>query len=189
MVSSTINPRWRRILCLYTYILLQILILTFGLSIAERINISKIAKIFLLQLISILLADIITIIIIPLFRVSTKFKRSLFLNFRSTQQMKLLKIFKDVKEAQQKKFKVIVAIISSGFVITFYLSFNYCSVLYYSRWLFVECLLVGILLDFVLYEGVLNLLICLLYILKGKKKVFIPPYVYLFMFRNYRACF
>ena len=189
MVSSTINPRWRRILCLYTYILLQILFLTLGLSIAERINIKVVGKIFLLQLINILIADVLTIIMIPLFRVPTKFKRSLFFNFKSTQQMKLLKIFKEVKEIQGKKFRFIFAIIAVTFIITFYLSFNYCSVLYYSRWLFVECLFVGILLDLVLYEGVLNGLICLLYILKGKKKSFIPPYVYLFMFRNYRTCF
>ena len=113
----------------------------------------------------------------------------LFLNFRSTQQMKLLKIFKDVKEVQKKKFPYIVSIMICLFIITFYFSFNYCSVLYYSRWTFVECLLVGVLLDFILYEGVLNGLICLLYFLKGKKKFFIAPYVYLFIFRNYRTCF
>ena len=189
IVSSTINPRWKRILCLYIYLLLQILICTFGLSIAERINISRAAKLFLFQLINILLADIIVIIMIPLFRISTVYKKMLFLNFKSTQQMKLLKIFKTVKEVQKKKLPFIIAIAASIFLITFYLSFNYCSVLYYSRWLFVECIFLGILLDFILYEGLFNLLICLLYYAKGKKKCFINPYVYLFLFRNYRTCF
>ena len=189
IVSSTINPRWKRILCLYIYLLLQILICTFGLSIAERINISKGAKLFIFQFINILLADIIVIIIIPLFRIPTVYKKMLFLNFRSTQQMKLLKIFKTVKLVQKKKYPFIIAIISSIFIITFYLSFNYCSVLYYSRWLFVECVFLGILLDFVIYEGLLNALICLLYFSKGKKKCFINPYVYLFLYRNYRTCF
>ena len=189
IVSSTINPRWKRILCLYIYLLLQILICTFGLSIAERINISRAAKLFLFQLINILLADIIVIIMIPLFRISTVYKKMLFLNFKSTQQMKLLKIFKTVKEVQKKKLPFIIAIAASIFLITFYLSFNYCSVLYYSRWLFVECIFLGILLDFILYEGLFNLLICLLYYAKGRKKCFISPYVYIFLFRNYRTCF
>ena len=189
MVSSTINPRWKRILSLYIYILLQILILTFGLSIAERLNINNTGKIFLFQLITIFLADMISLIMIPLFRIPTSYKKMLFFNFKSTQQIKLLKIFKTVKDAQKKKFSFIVAIIIFIFLATFYFSFNYCSVLYYSRWLFVECLFVGILLDFVLYEGVLNGLICLFYFLKGKKKIFIRPYVYLFLFRNYRTCF
>ena len=152
-------------------------------------HISNGSKIFLFQLLSIFLADIFTLIIIPLFRIPTTYKRKLFANFRLTQQMKLLKIFKDVKEVQKKKFTYIVIIIICIFLITFYFTFNYCSVLYYSRWLFVECLLVGILLDFILYEGVLNGLICLLFFLKGKKKFFIAPYVYLFIFRNYRTCF
>jgi hypothetical protein len=189
MVSSTINPRWKRIICLYIYILFQILILTFGLSIAERMNISNGGKIILFQLINIFLSDMIILIILPLFRIPTSYKKSLFVNFKSTQQMKLLKIFKTVKEVQKKKFRFILAIIICTFIVTFYFSFNYCSVLYYSRWTFVECLLVGILLDFILYEGVLNGLICLLYFLKGKKKFFIAPYVYLFIFRNYRTCF
>ena len=189
MVSSTINPRYRRILCLYMYILLQIFFLTIGLSIAERISISNGQKIMLFQLINILLADIIIIIAIPLFRIPTILKRKLFLNFKSTQQMLLLKIFKQVKEVQRKKFPYIVGIMSGIFVIAFYFSFHYCSVLYYSRWLFAECFFVGILLDFALYEGVLNGLICLFYYLKNKKKCFITPYVYLFLFRNYRACF
>ena len=131
----------------------------------------------------------ITIIIIPLFRIPTSFKRDLFVNFKSTEQMKLLKIFKEANEAQRKKFPYIVGIIAGLFFVTFYLSFNYCSVIYYSRWTFVECLFVGILLDFALYEGILNALICLLFILKNKKKCFITPYVYLFLFRNYRTCF
>ena len=189
MVSSTINPRWRRILCLYIYLLLQILILTFGITIADSFNISNGSKIIILQFINILLADIITIIMIPLFRIPSSYKRTLFLNFKSTEQMKLLKIFKDVKEVQRKKLPFIIGIISGVFVITFYFSFNYCSVIYYSRWKFVGCLFVGILFDFVLYEGALNGLICLLYFLKDKNKCFISPYVYLFIFRNYRACF
>ena len=189
MISSTINSRWRRILFLYNYILLQLLILIFGLSIAERINISKGQKIILLQFINIFLADVITLIMIPLFRIPTSFKTKLFSNFRSTEQMKLLKIFKEIKEIQRKKLPYIISIISVAFVITFYLSFNYCSVLYYSRWLFAECLFTGILFDFVIYEGLLNGMICLLYFLKSKNKIFITPYVYLFLFRNYRNCF
>ena len=67
--------------------------------------------------------------------------------------MKLLKIFKDVKEVQRKKLPFIIGIISGVFVITFYFSFNYCSVIYYSRWKFVGCLFVGILFDFVLFPN------------------------------------
>ena len=189
VVSSTINPRWKRIICLYIYILFQILFLTFNLSVAERINISKAGKIFSIQLINILLADIITLAIIPLFRIPTFYKKTLFSNFKSSQQIKLLKIFKIVKDVQKKKIIYIIPIITCTFIITFYFSFNYCSVLYYSRWLFVGCLFVGILLDFILYEGLLNGAICLLYFLKSKKKNFVKPYVYLFLFRNYRSCF
>ena len=189
MISSTVNRRWRRILFLYEYILLQILINTFGLSIAERINIGKGAKLFIFQLINILLADIFAIIMVPLFRIPSEFKRMLFVNFRSTQQMKLLKIFKIIKEIQKKKLVYIIVLLSCTFLVTFYLSFNYCSVLYYSRWLFVGCLLLGIVLDLVLYEGLFNFLICLLYFLKNKKKCFMKPYIYLLLFRNYRNCF
>jgi len=189
MISSTINRRWRRILFLYEYICLQILINTFGLTIAERINLGKGAKLFMFQLINILLADIFAIIMVPLFRIPTEYKKMLFLNFRSTQQMKLLKIFKTIKEIQKKKLRYIIALLSCTFIVTFYLSFNYCSVLYYSRWFFVGCLLIGILLDLVLYEGLFNFLICLLYVLKNKKKCFMKPYIYLLSFRNYRNCF
>ena len=166
MVSSTMNPRWKRIICLYIYILFQIFILTLGLSIAERMDVSDGIKIMLFQLITIFLADMIILIMIPLFRIPTNTKKTLFSCFKSTQQIKLLKIFKDIKEVQKKKFNYILAIIICTFIVTLYLSFNYCSVLYYSRWLFVECLFVGILLDFVLYEGILNGAICLFYFLE-----------------------
>ena len=75
----------------------------------------------------------------------------MFSNFKSSQQIKLIKVFKAIKDVQKKKFSYILAIVISTFVVTFYLSFNYCSVLYYSRWLFVECLFVGILMDFVFF--------------------------------------
>ena len=188
-VSSTINPRWKRIICLYIYILFQMLILTFSMTVAERVNISNTSKIIIFQFINILFSDAITLIIIRLFRIPTSYKKTLFFNFRSTQQIKLLKIFKEVKEVQKKKFSYILAIIISTFFVTFYFTFSYCSVLYYSRWIFVECLLFGILLDFILYEGLLNGAICLFYYLKRNKKFFIAPYVYLFLFRNYRTCF
>ena len=187
-VSSTINPRWRRILCLFMYILLQYLFLTFEMTLGED-TISKAGKVFLFQLINICFSDLVMLIFIPFFRISTKDRRMLFLNLRSTQQMQLLKSFKDVKEKQKKKLRYIIIIMSVTFVITFYFSFNYCVVLYDSRWTFVGCFLVGVVFDCFLYEGLLNGLIILSYYLKKKYQFFKTPYKYLFNFRNFRNCF
>ena len=188
LVSSTINPRWRRILSLYMYILLQYLFLTFEMTIGED-TISKAGKVFLFQLINICFSDLVMLAFIPFFRISTNDKRALFFNLKTTQQMKLLKEFKEVKDKQKKKLKYIIAIMVTTFVITFYLSFNYCVVLFDSRWTFAGCFLIGIVFDCFLYEGLLNGTIILLYFLKKKYKFFNKPYIYLFNFRNYRNCF
>ena len=188
LVSSTINPRWRRILSLYMYILLQYLFLTFEMTIGED-TISKAGKVFLFQLINICFSDLVMLAFIPFFRISTNDKRALFFNLKTTQQMKLLKEFKEVKDKQKKKLKYIIAIMVTTFVITFYLSFNYCVVLFDSRWTFAGCFLIGIVFDCFLYEGLLNGTIILLYLLKKKYKFFNQLYIYLFNFRNYRNCF
>ena len=187
-VSSTINPRWRRILCLYMYILLQFLFLTFEMTLAED-TITKAQKVFLFQLINISFSDLFMLVFIPFFRISTTDKRMLFLNLKSTQQMQLLKAFKTVKETQKKKLKYIIGIMVATFIITFYFSFNYCVVLYDSRWTFAGCFLVGVVFDCFLYEGLLNGLIILFYYLKKKYKFFEDLYRYLFNFRNFRNCF
>ena len=103
--------------------------------------------------------------------------------------MKLEKIFKDAKHSQEKKTKYIIGLFIGIFIICFYLAFGFCSVLYYDRWMLVGTLFMGIALDLVLYEGVLNGLICLLYVMKGKNKKYIKSYVKVFSFRNYRMCF
>ena len=187
-VSSTINPRWRRILCLYMYILLQFLFLTFEMTLAED-TITKAQKVFLFQLINICFSDLFMLLFISFFRISTNDKRMLFLNLKSTQQMQLLKAFKTVKETQKKKLKYIIGIMVATFIITFYFSFNYCVVLYDSRWTFAGCFLVGVVFDCFLYEGLLNGLIILFYYLKKKYKFFEDLYRYLFNFRNFRNCF
>ena len=189
MVSSTINPRWKRILCLYMYILLQFLVLTFTMTLGEETSITKGGKVMLYQLINILISDLIMLAFIPFFRISTMDKKTLFLNLKSTQQMQLLKTFKNVKETQKKKLKFIIAIMVATFILTFYFNFNYCVVLYDSRWTFAGCFLVGVVFDCFLYEGALNGAIVLLYYLKKKKKFFNTPYRYLFNLRNYRNCF
>ena len=189
MVSSTINPRWKRILCLYMYILLQFLILTFAMTLGEDTSITKGGKVMLYQLINILLSDLIMLAFIPFFRISTVDKKTLFLNLKSTQQMQLLKTFKNVKETQKKKLKFIIGIMVATFILTFYFNFNYCTVLYDSRWTFAGCFLVGVVFDCFLYEGALNGAIVLLYYLKKKKKIFNTPYRLLFNLRNYRNCF
>ena len=189
MVSSTINPRWKRILCLYMYILLQFLFLTFAMTLGEEADITKGGKVFSYQLINIFISDIVMLAFIPFFRISTKDKKTLFLNLKSTQQMQLLKTFKEVKETQKRKLKFIIGIMVATFIITFYFNFNYCVVLYDSRWTFAGCFLVGVVFDCFLYEGVLNGAIVLLYYLKKKKKMFEKPYRYLFELRNYRNCF
>ena len=171
------------------YILLQYLFLTFEMTIGEDTNITKGGKVFLFQLINICISDLVMLIFIPFFRISTKDKRTLFLNLRSTQQMKLLKEFKTVKDSQKEKLKYIIGIMVASFIVTFYFSFNYCVVLYDSRWTFVGCFLVGVVFDCFLYEGLLNGLIILSYYLKKKYQFFKTPYKYLFNFRNFRNCF
>ena len=189
MVSSTINPRWKRILSLYMYILLQFLFLTFEMTLGEDTNITKGVKVFFFQLINIFISDLVMLALIPFYRISTKDKRTLFLNLKSTQQMQLLKTFKEVKDTQKNKMKYIIAIMVSTFIVTFYLSFNYCVVLYDSRWTFAGCFLVGVVFDCFLYEGLLNGVVILFYYLKKKNKIFDTPYKYLFNLRNYRNCF
>ena len=189
MVSSTINPRWKRILCLYMYILLQFLFLTFAMTLGEETNMTKGGKIFLFQLINIIISDLVMLAFIPFFRISTVDKKTLFFNLKSTQQMQLLKTFKNVNETQKKKLRYIIGIMVATFIITFYFNFNYCAVLYDSRWTFAGCFLVGVVFDCFLYEGVLNGAIVLLYYLKKEKKIFNVPYRLLFNLRNYRNCF
>ena len=103
--------------------------------------------------------------------------------------MQLLKTFKNVNETQKKKLRYIIGIMVATFIITFYFNFNYCAVLYDSRWTFAGCFLVGVVFDCFLYEGVLNGAIVLLYYLKKEKKIFNVPYRLLFNLRNYRNCF
>ena len=170
------------------YILLQYIFLTFEMTLGED-TIPKTSKVFIFQLINICVSDLFMLLFIPFFRISTKDKKMLFSNLRSTQQMQLLKAFKIVKEKEIKKIKYIIIIISVTFIITFYFSFNYCSVLYYSRWTFVGCFLVGVAFDCFLYEGIINGLIVLFYYLKKKYTFFKTPYKYLFNFRNFRNCF
>ena len=189
MVSSTINPRWKRILCLYMYILLQFLFLTFEMTLGEETSLTKAQKVFFYQLINIFISDLLMLAFITFFRISTVHKKTLFLDMKSSQQMKLLKTFKIVKETQKKKLRFIIGIMIATFIVTFYLSFNYCVVLYDSRWTFAGCFLVGVVFDCFLYEGVLNGAIVLLFYLKKKYKWFEMPYRYLFNMRNYRNCF
>ena len=189
MVSSTINPRWKRILSLFMYIILQYFFLTFEMTFAEGSSLSKADKVFLFQLTNLFISDMVMLGLIPIYRISSNDKRMLFLNLKTTQQMRLLKAFKVVRDNQKRKLKFIIGIMSSFFIISFYFSFNYCSVMYDSRWTFAGCFLVSIVFDCFLYEGFLNGAIVLLFFLKKKNKFFNIPYRYLFDFRNYRNCF
>jgi hypothetical protein len=110
----------------------------------------------------------------------------LFLNLKTTQQMKLLKAFKVVRDNQKRKLKFIIGIMSSFFIISFYFSFNYCSVLYNSKKTFILTFFIGILLDLVVYEGLINLLLSFVYCCKGVHLG--KTFKTLFLFRSYRNC-
>ena len=113
MVSSTINPRWKRILSLFMYIILQYFFLTFEMTFAEGSSLSKADKVFLFQLTNLFISDMVMLGLIPIYRISSNDKRMLFLNLKTTQQMRLLKAFKVVRDNQKRKLKFIIGIMSS----------------------------------------------------------------------------
>ena len=100
--------------------------------------------------------------------------------------MKLIYEWKQMKKRQRRKLIFGIILFCIVFFISFYFSFNYCAVLYYSRKTFIMTFLTGILFDLVVYEGLMNLLLSMVYCCKGVHLG--KAFKKFFLFRSYRNC-
>lgn len=187
-LSSTLNPRWKRMFILYIYILLQFFYTTIFLSLIERTGLSKGGKVILFSFINLIASNITIYPITLLFRVSTKVKNRLFNLLKSFAQMKLILEWKTMKKKERKKLIWGILIFICTFVLGFYFSFNYCSVLYNSKGIFIGTFLFSVLMDLIVYESFLNGLLTLFYHKRKFESSYNKHYYRLFEWRNYRCC-
>ena len=185
-LKSAINPKWKRIFCIYVYLLLQYFWNVIFLTFVERSGMSMTFKMFTMHIPQIFLASICFYPIIWFFRVDTPTKILLLKTLRSSEQMKLIYEWKQMKKRQRRK--LIFGLIVSGIIwfISFYFSFNYCSVMYLSRKTYILTFITGILMDLIVYEGLTNLFLSILYSSKGVHVG--NAFKKYFNIRSYRNC-
>ena len=143
-------------------------------------------KMFTMHIPQIFVASVCFYPIIWFFRVDTPTKILLLNTLRSSEQMKLIYEWKQMKKRQRRK--LIFGLIISGIVwfISFYFSFNYCSVMYLSRKTYILTFITGILMDLIVYEGLTNLFLSILYSFKGVHVG--NAFKKYFNIRSYRNC-
>ena len=185
-LKSAINPKWKRIFCIYVYLLLQYFWNVIFLTFVERSGMSMTFKMFTMHIPQIFVASVCFYPIIWFFRVDTPTKILLLNTLRSSEQMKLIYEWKQMKKRQRRK--LIFGLIVSGIIwfISFYFSFNYCSVMYLSRKTYILTFITGILMDLIVYEGLTNLFLSILYSSKGAHVT--PLFKKFFNIRSYRNC-
>jgi hypothetical protein len=98
-LTSTLNPRKKKLFCLFIYLMIQMILLVFCFSFVEDVEFfeKKIVKIFVLQIIEIFISNFLILCVIPFFKISGKEKDLLFKGLESNKQMKLIEIWKEIK--------------------------------------------------------------------------------------------
>ena len=181
--NSSLNPKWKRLFIIYIYILFQFFFVTFYLSLFERVNISKFLKALFIQSFVLISSNCIMYGVIYFFRVDDLSKAILLVTLRSSQQMKLIADWKKMKKKQKKKIIIGFILFFFIFIVTFYFFFTYIVILYMSKFIFLLTFFTGLILDFFIYEGFMNLLLSFFY--NDRKN---RPFKQLFSLRCYRNC-
>ena len=188
-LTSTLNPRSKKLFCLFIYLIFQLILLIFSFSFVEDIKFfnKKIVKIFILQFFVVFVSNFLILGLIPFFKISSNEKKLLFKTLESNQQMKLIEIWKEIKKNQRKKniFGMILFILI--IIICFYFLLNYCSILYFNVNTFILTFFVGIFIDFLFYESFIIFLICVCY-KKRKNEKIKKIFNFLFNYRTFRCC-
>ena len=173
---------------LYIYILLQFFYITIFLTIVERTNLPKGGKVIIFSIINLVAANITIYPITFLFKVSENVKFRLFELVKSSSQMKLILEWKHMKKLGKRKLIGGMIVFICLFFLGFYFSFNYCSVLYKSRGIFVGTFIVSIICDLVFYETFLIGLLTWFYYKRQFDRKYNKHYYTLFAWKNFRCC-
>ena len=188
-LTSTLNPRKKKLFCLFIYLMIQMILLVFCFSFVEDVEFfeKKIVKIFVLQIIEIFISNFLILCVIPFFKISGKEKDLLFKGLESNKQMKLIEIWKEIKKNQRKKNIFGMILFVFVILICFYFLLNYCSVLYFNVNSFILTFFVGIFVDFLFYETFVIFLICVFYVKRKNEKIK-KIFYFLFNYRTFRCC-
>ena len=187
-LSSTLNPRWKKLFLLYIYILLQFFYITLFLTLVERTSLPKGAKIILFSWVNLIMSNLSMYLITFLFRVDPQIKIRLFHLLQTASQMKLILEWKHMKKLGKRKLIGGMIVFICLFFLGFYFSFNYCSVLYKSRGIFVGTFIVSIICDLVFYETFLIGLLTWFYYKRQFDRKYNKHYYTLFAWKNFRCC-
>ena len=90
-----------------------------------------------------------------------------------------------MKKKQNIKIIIGIIIFIIIFAWTFYMFFTYTVVLYMSKNIFILNFIFGFLMDFIIYEGFMNLLLVIFYANTDRKN---SGFRNLFLFRAFRNC-
>ena len=123
-----------------------------------------------------------------LFRVDPQIKIRLFHLLQTASQMKLILEWKHMKKLGKRKLIGGMIVFICLFFLGFYFSFNYCSVLYKSRGIFVGTFIVSIICDLVFYETFLIGLLTWFYYKRQFDRKYNKHCYTLFAWKNFRCC-
>ena len=155
---SIFHPRWKKLTLLLTELALLILFVSIFLTADENVTTSSISLIILFSLISSMAANVMIYLLnIFFYFPPVKFRKLLYL-VKAKEDLNILKAWNDMSYSQGYKAFIgyVICLIIWG--VSYYVTFGFTVVWKYQNSAFYLCLIIGAVLEFLIFELVIELL-------------------------------
>ena len=155
---SIFHPRWKKLTLLLTELALLILFISIFLTADENVTTSSISLIILFSLISSMAANVMIYLLnIFFYFPPVKFRKLLYL-VKAKEDLNILKAWNDMSYSQGYKAFIgyVICLIIWG--VSYYVTFGFTVVWKYQNSAFYLCLIIGAVLEFLIFELVIELL-------------------------------